>query len=271
MAKRGFSGVLMRAYGATDHEATVTRVENLTEDFLRIWFVSETLLQDAAIGPTAYLRFWFPNPEQPDVEQQRSYTVSEADPATGTFAIDVLLHTPAGPGSAWAKNATAGQTISVTSLGSKEFVVPEELPAGYLIVGDAASIPAINAILSELPPQLPAEVYLEQARETDRDIPLAQHPRAEIYWVQRTDETALADSIAAQDWSNWAAWLATESGSLKHLRKRLRDDFGFPKQEITAQVYWYWGRAFGKNRSKTQPMPLDTTTAEAATTESARK
>lgn len=271
MAKRGFSGVLMRAYGATDHEATVTRVENLTEDFLRIWFVSETLLQDAAIGPTAYLRFWFPNPEQPDVEQQRSYTVSEADPATGTFAIDVLLHTPAGPGSAWAKNATAGQTISVTSLGSKEFVVPEELPAGYLIVGDAASIPAINAILSELPPQLPAEVYLEQARETDRDIPLAQHPRAEIHWVQRTDETSLADSIAAQDWSNWAAWLATESGSLKHLRKRLRDDFGFPKQEITAQAYWYWGRAFGKNRSKTQPMPLDTTTAEAATTESAPK
>lgn len=53
--------------------------------------------------------------------------------------------------------------------------------------------------------------------------------------------------------------MAPESNSLKHLRSRLRDEFGFPKTEMHVQAYWHDQRAMGKERS------TDTTEAEGQT------
>ena len=60
--------------------------------------------------------------------------------------------------------------------------------------------------------------------------------------------TSLAAAIESRDWSNWYAWAGPEAGALKTLRTRLRDEFGFPKQEIHAQAYWTEGRAMGTKR-----------------------
>ncbi|HRQ01190.1 MAG TPA: siderophore-interacting protein, partial [Terrimesophilobacter sp.] len=238
MAKRGVNGAIMRSYGARDHEATVTGTEWLAPHFLRIRMSAPTLLHEVVVSPTAWLRFWFPDPQNPEVEHQRAYTLSEVDPDAGTLAVDVVMHEPAGPASAWAQRAEPGTTVSVTTLGSSRFDLPEELPAGYLVIGDAASLPAINAILSAVPADVPLEVYLELHDENDRLIPLVSHPRANVRWVPRRGETSFAAAIEARDWSNWYAWMAPESGSLKHLRKRLRDEFGFPRSETHAQAYW---------------------------------
>lgn len=253
MAKRGFTGVMMRGYGARDHEATVTEVVQLAPHFLRVRMTSETLLQDVVVAPTAWLRFWFPDPANPELEQQRAYTLSEVDEEMGAFAVDVVLHEPAGPASTWAKNAMPGSTVSVTTLGSSRFDLPEDLPAGYLLIGDSASIPAINAILSIVPAEVPIELYLEQHDEADRLIPLTTHSRARVHWIPRRGESSLAAAIEARDWSDWYVWAAPESGSLKQLRARLRDEFGFPKSETHAQAYWYYGRAFGSKRPKGLP------------------
>ncbi len=253
MAKRGFSGVMMRGYGARDHEAIVTEVQPLAPHFVRVRMSAPTLLQDVVVSPTAWLRFWFPDPERPEFEQQRAYTLSEVDEAAGTFAVDMVLHEPAGPASTWAAAAAPGTRVSVTTLGSSRFDLPDELPAGYLLIGDSASIPAINAILGTVPDEVPIEVYLEEHTSDDRLIPLHGHPRARVHWVPRRGEASLAAAIESRDWSDWYAWAAPESGSLKHLRGRLRDEFGFPKSETHAQAYWYFGRAFGANRSKAAP------------------
>ncbi|MFV0533478.1 MAG: ABC transporter ATP-binding protein/permease [Cumulibacter sp.] len=255
MAKRGLQGAMMRSFGAHDHEATVTGTELLAPDFLRIRMHSPTLLQEAEVAPTAWLRFWFPDPDGGETEYQRAYTLSEVDPESGTFAVDVVLHEPAGPASAWARRAEVGSRIAATSLGSSRFDLPDEFPAGYLIVGDSASIPGINGILRTVPHHVRIEVYLEQHSENDLLIPLVEHPRAVVHWIPRNGESSLAASIEARNWSDWYAWAATESGSLKALRSRLRDEFGFPKSEIHAQAYWFYGRAFGKNRSKADPEP----------------
>jgi len=250
MAKRGFNGAVTRAYGAKDHPATVRDIVHLAPHFVRVRFTSPTLLAQVIPAPTAFLRFWFPDPQDPQLEHQRAYTLSEVDLATGHFAVDVVLHEPAGLASAWMRKATVGQSINVTTLGFSSFEVPAELPDGCLLIGDSASLPAINAIVGAIPSQVPIEVYLEEHSELDAQLPLPTHPRLTLHWVPRNGEQSLSASLEVRDWSNWYAWSAPESGSLKYLRRRLRDDFGFPKSEIHAQAYWYYGRAFGSRRPK---------------------
>lgn len=245
---RGLQGALLRSFGGRDHEATVVEVTRVAPHFVRITMCSPTIFQDVVVEPTAFLRFWFPDPEGSDSEFQRIYTLVWTEPETGRFAVDMVLHEPSGPASHWAAKAEPGMTLPVVALGSKGFAVPEELPAGYLLIGDSASIPAINSILAALPSDVDVEVYLERHSPDDELIPLNDHPRRTLHWVDRTDELALAAAIEDRDWSNWAAWAGPEAGSLKHLRKRMRDVFGFPKSDLQAQAYWTQGREMGSRR-----------------------
>jgi ATP-binding cassette, subfamily B, bacterial IrtA/YbtP len=246
---RGFQGAMLRGFGARDHTATVIETVQIAPHFLRIRMVSPTLFEDAEAEPAAWLRFWFPDLDGSNTEFQRAYTITEADAPTGRFAVDVVLHDPAGPASTWARTVEPGATIAVMSLmGSSRFDMPDEQPAGYLLIGDSASIPGINGIIGTVPDDVPIELYLEQHDDNDTLIPLAQHPRLRVHWVARRDEKSLADAIESRDWSNWYAWATPEATTLKSVRKRLRDAFGFPKSEIHAQAYWSAGREMGTRR-----------------------
>ncbi|MFT3833677.1 MAG: ATP-binding cassette domain-containing protein [Micropruina sp.] len=266
---RGFQGALMRGFGARDHVATVTGTQWLAPHFLRLRLTSPTLFDDIEVETTTWLRFWFPDPDGGETEYQRAYTLTEADPDTGAFAVDFVLHTPAGPACLWAERAQPGDTVPVMTSLTAGFTVPEELPAGFLLVGDAASIPAINSVLGALPAQVPVELYLERHSAHDEAIPLGGHPRLRVHWTDRRDAGSLAASIAASDWSDWYAWAAPESGSLKALQTRLRDEFGFPKREIHARAYWIEGRSMGKVRGNTAETSPATTDAAVAGTPNA--
>ncbi|MEZ0341828.1 ABC transporter ATP-binding protein/permease [Mycobacterium sp. pV006] len=268
---RGFQGVMLRGFGARDHEATVLEKHYLAPHFVRVRLISPTLFEEVVAEPTSWLRFWFPDPDGSDTEFQRAYTITEADPDTGRFAVDMVLHEPSGPASTWARDVEPGATIAVMSLGSRGFAVaddPLDRPAGYLLIGDSASTPAINGIIGAVPHDIPIELYLEQHHDDDALIPLADHPRLTLHRVPRVDTGSLAAAVQARDWSNWYAWVGPEAASLKPLRARLRDEFGFPKQEVHAQAYWTQGRAMGSHRDGERQDPAETppptTTAEPA-------
>jgi ATP-binding cassette, subfamily B, bacterial IrtA/YbtP len=246
---RGFQGAMLRGFGARDHTATVIETVRIAPHFIRIRMQSPTLFDDAQAEPAAWLRFWFPDPEGSSAEFQRAYTISEADVSAGRFAIDVVLHDAAGPASLWARTVAPGAAIAVMSLmGSSRFDISDEQPAGYLLIGDSASIPGMNGIIGVVPDDVPIDMYLEQHDDNDTLIPLAAHPRLQVHWVSRRDEKSLAAAIENRDWSNWYAWATPEATTLKHIRTRLRDEFGFPKSEIHAQAYWSAGRAMGTRR-----------------------
>jgi len=246
---RGFQGVMLRSFGGRDHSATVIETVRIAPHFVRVRMESLTLFDDVVAEPTSWLRFWFPDPQGSNTEFQRAYTISEADVVAGRFAVDVVLHDPAGPASLWARTVEPGATISMMSLmGSSRFDIPHEQPAGYLLIGDSASIPGMNGIIGVVPDDVPIELYLEQHDENDALIPLAQHPRLRVHWVARRDEKSLAAAIESRDWSDWYAWATPEAATLKNVRVRLRDEFGFPKSEIHAQAYWNAGRAMGVHR-----------------------
>lgn len=261
--------MVLRGFGARDHEATVVEKVRLAPHFVRVRLVSPTLFEDAVAEPTAWLRLWIPDPDGADTEHQRAYTITEADPETGAFAVDFVLHEPAGPGSRWAALAQPGARVPVMSLGSTKFEPTGELPAGYLLFGDAASIPAINSILGVVPHGVPVELYLEEHSADDRLIPLAAHPRLRLHRVPRGDGTHLAAAVEARDWSDWSAWIAAEQTSFKLVRKRLREEFGFPKSELTGRAYWIHGRAMGRLRDgkEGEAAPIPEITAARGPTE----
>ncbi|HTX97914.1 MAG TPA: ABC transporter ATP-binding protein/permease [Mycobacterium sp.] len=246
---RGFQGVMLRSLGARDHTATVIETLKIAPHFVRVRMTSPTLFDEVVAEPAAWLRFWFPDPDGSTTEFQRAYTISEGDTATGRFAVDIVLHDPAGPASLWARTVQPGATIAVMSLmGSSRFDVPDEQPAGYLLIGDSASIPGMNGIIGVVPDDVPIEMYLEQHDDNDLLIPLAPHPRLRVHWVDRRDAKSLAAAIESRNWSNWYAWATPEATALKHVRTRLCDKFGFPKSELHAQAYWSAGRAMGTRR-----------------------
>lgn len=255
---RGVQGALLRGFGARDHTATVISTSPIAPHVIRIWLHSPTLFADSTVEPADWLRFWFPDPDGSDAEFQRAYTIAEGDAATGRFAVEMVLHEPAGPATHWARTVQPGARIAVISLmGSSRFELttdPDDQPAGYLLAGDSASIPGINAIIGTVAPDVPIELYLEQHSADDPLIPLREHPRLSVHWVPRRDATSLAAAIESRDWSNWYAWATPEAATLKALRVRLRDEFGFPKSEIHAQAYWNAGRAMGIDR-RSQDIP----------------
>jgi ATP-binding cassette subfamily B protein IrtA len=246
---RGFQGVLLRRLGARDHVATVVANERVAPNCARVTMSSPTLFEDLLRAPAESPRFWFPDPEGGSAEFPRAYTLVRADAESGEFAIDVVLHTSPGPACRWARAAQPGATIPVTPFGAARFEIPEDLPAGFLLIGDAAAIPAINSILAAVPPEIEVEVYLERHSADDELIELRDHPRRSVHWTDRADETSLAAAIEDRDWSDWRAWACVEAGSLTHLRKRLREQFGFPKAEFQGHASWTSDRAAGNRRS----------------------
>src|SRR5262245_2759302 len=133
---RGFQGAVLKLLCADDHQLTVTGKRHLSEHYLRLSFTTGAMLDDRPRHPTMWIRMWFADG---DKLHQRGYTLVDPDPAAKTVDIEFALHD--GVASRWACEAQPGDTIEVTVLGSN-FALPEPRPAGYVIVGDTASLPA---------------------------------------------------------------------------------------------------------------------------------
>jgi ATP-binding cassette subfamily B protein IrtA len=244
---RGFQGAVLKALGAVDHVLTVVAVEDVVAGYRRIRFTSPTLLDELELRPAAWIRLWVP--DEAGREHQRGYTVLDADPDTGELSIEFVLHEPVGPASAWAGRAEPGQQLRAAVYGATRFAPPDPGPAGYLLVGDPASTPAINSIIAAIPAEAPIELYLEWGHAGDADLPLATHPGLRVHRVARTaDGGAVVAALEQRDWSDWYAWIGAERRTVRRLRAALKDVHGFPKAEVKAQAYWVEGSSLGASR-----------------------
>lgn len=228
---RGFAGAVLKLLRAGDYELTVTSRTQVGPHYLRLSFAAAGMLDDRSLHPTQWIRMWFPDG---DKLHQRGYTLVNPDPAAATVDIEFALHD--GVASRWAENARPGDTIEVTVLGSS-FALPEPRPAGYLIVGDTASLPAINSLLAAIG-DAPARVFLEAAHEEDKQLPVG-YPS--VTWVDRKNAgEALVQAVqaAAFDASDHFGWVACDNRTTRAVAKLMREDFKIPRKSIKAQAYW---------------------------------
>jgi NADPH-dependent ferric siderophore reductase len=229
---RGFSGAVLKLLRAGDYQMTVTGKREIGPHYLRLSFTAGGMLGDKPLHPTQWIRMWF---TEGDKLHQRGYTLVDPDPAADTVDIEFALHD--GVAARWAQAAEPGDTIEVTVLGSN-FALPEPRPAGYVIVGDTASLPAINSLLAAIG-DAPARIFLEAPHEEDKQLPVLR--AADVSWVDRKNNgEALIETVAAAafDAADHFGWVACDNRTTRAVAKVLREDYKIPKKSIKAQAYW---------------------------------
>ncbi|MFE5539217.1 siderophore-interacting protein [Streptomyces sp. NPDC056492] len=236
---KGWEGVVLRLLRGKDFTFTVTGAEEVTEHYRRVHVTDGGLLAAAgeSVHPTMWVRLWFDNAGKPHT---RAYTLVDPDPGAGTFALEFALHD--GPASAWARAAKAGDTIEATVQGTG-FTAPAPAPERLLVIGDPASVPAINSLLDAYP-QTPATIWLETQHASDADLPVRLDPaRHEVRRVGRAG-SALVEQVKAElpelvaDPESAYVWLACDTATTRTLTAYLRKDLALPKQRVNGLGYW---------------------------------
>ncbi|MEV3988492.1 siderophore-interacting protein [Streptomyces sp. NPDC049837] len=233
----GWEGVVLRLMRGKDFTFTVRSTEEVADRYRRLRLTDGGMLAAIGTHPTMWVRLWFDHAGKP---HQRAYTVVDPDPAGGTFSLEFALHE--GRASDWARTARPGDTIEATVQGTG-FSVPDPLPSRLLVVGDPASLPAINSLLDSMP-LTPATIWFEVPHPSDADLPLrcdaAHH---EVHLIPRHDngarliETVRSTLPGLLDDGSYV-WIACDTATTRALASYVRKQLGVPKERLHALGYW---------------------------------
>lgn len=241
---KGWQGAVLKLLGGNDYQLTVTSTEWVTDAYLRLGFTGGGVLTEKPLHPTMWMRLWF---EADGKLHQRGYTLVDPDRETDTFTIEFAIHE--GTATDWAKQAKPGDTIPATLMGSK-FEFPEPAAQGWLIAGDAASLPAINSLLDAIAglpdPDVPVTIWFEFQHESDRELPLRVRPGQTVHWIERGDGTPIVESVRAAAFAapGHFGWVALESSATRAVTGILKGDYGIGRKSIKSQAYWIEGKSF---------------------------
>ncbi|MBC9725201.1 siderophore-interacting protein [Streptomyces sp. TRM68367] len=182
----------------------------------------------------------------------RSYTLRELRRGPDEIDIDFVLHEPAGPASAWAARAGAGDRVlvlgpAVADNRAIRFRPPEDTDL-VVVWGDETAVPAASAIVESLPAGLRARVWLEVPDAGDVQD-LVTEADAEINWLVRDTDGAEGSPMvlgALRDDRLPPAerpyvWLAGEAGQVKQLRRHFVGERGIDRRRVTFVGYWRHG------------------------------
>lgn len=239
----------------TEHDATVRYKSRVAPHVVRVGFTAASFLTSVLDLPAIWARVWFPDPCDPLVEHQRGYTVINPDYRAGTFEIDFALHSPSGPGSTWASNAKPGDSLKIVDAGTHHFELDPDAGA-LVLIGDSASIPAINQVLKRIPDKLEVRILIDVHRIEDIAIPIHHGTNAMLHWLPNQNNqvvTALEDTLA--DWRNIhqvQVWGANERNTSLRLRQSLKK---YNTNLPLCQGYWAKGHPMGHSRSVLRSHP----------------
>lgn len=198
-------------------EAEVVRAERLSPSFVRVHLAAPELAEFGVDGPSYDQRIKLVFPAEsgplpvlgrgedwyaewlalPEAERghMRTYTVRDVlgSGIDTRVVVDLVTHGTdghgeAGPGSRWAASATIGSRVLLLGprrgviYGGIEFAAPED--SELLLVGDETAVPAIAAVLGQLPLDAVGAAFLEVPLGVDVQS-LVHPPRVQVTWLPR--------------------------------------------------------------------------------------
>ena len=130
----------------------------------------------------------------------RTFTVQSSDPDAGTLTIDFALHEPAGhsPAGDWARGAKAGDLLGYRGPSDKKLT--DFLADNYICCADMTALPAISAILQDMPREAKGHAFIEITHKDDAQS-LDAPKGMELHWIVHPDpskpSTKAVDAIKA--------------------------------------------------------------------------
>ncbi|MEU5597380.1 siderophore-interacting protein [Streptomyces sp. NPDC020298] len=252
----------------------VVRTRRLGPSLVRVTFGGPDLHAFHSHGRDQSLSLFLPHPGQPepvvplelgdnwwqgwrelpdDVRAvMRSYTLRALRRDPDEIDIDFALHSPSGPASRWAADATPGDRVlllgpAVADNRAIRFRPPEGTDL-VVMWGDESAVPAACATLESLPAGTRVRAWLEVEHAGDiQDV--VTDADAEVTWLVR-DPSSTAGSPLALDALREArlpsaerpyAWIAGESGCVKTLRRHFVGERGIDRRRVTFVGYWRRG------------------------------
>ncbi|MFF4402203.1 siderophore-interacting protein [Streptomyces sp. NPDC001480] len=252
----------------------VVRTRRLGPSLARVTFGGPDLHAFHSHGRDQSLSLFLPHPGQPepvvplelgdnwwqgwrelpdDVRAvMRSYTLRALRRDPDEIDIDFALHSPSGPASRWAADATPGDRVlllgpAVADNRAIRFRPPEGTDL-VVMWGDESAVPAACATLESLPAGTRVRAWLEVNHAGDiQDV--MTDADAEVTWLVR-DPGGSAGAPPALDALRDArlpaaerpyAWIAGESGCVKALRRHLVGERGIDRRCVTFVGYWRRG------------------------------
>ena len=239
----------------------VSDVETLNAHMMRITLEGGDLSTYESAGPDCFIYTFFPRAETPDKhaiehdftweywrtlpvdEQQvgRYYTVRSFDPGRAAMQIDVVVHGN-GPGSTWA-STRAARGDAVAFWGPRTAYAPPDGTTQWLLVGDETGLPAIGAILEDLPAGAHAEVVIELP-DAEMKLPLSSTATFNVRWVLRDGAeagmtTSLLDAVREMELADGVyAWGGAEFEAMKTIKAYLSDERGLTSAQLSMVGYW---------------------------------
>jgi NADPH-dependent ferric siderophore reductase len=200
-----------------------------TDDHVKLFFAS-TAQEQAA------LENWSPtNASEGPRPAMRDYTPRRYDPQTGELDIDFVLHGE-GPAATWAAQAEPGQFLHIA--GPRGSMVVPDIFDSYLLIGDETALPAIARRLESLPSNRSALVVVEVANPQEQQV-FESAAQVDVIWIVRGEQDlqSVVRRLEMPEGKLYA-WVATESGLSRKLRRVLLDHFGLDEEFVKAAGYW---------------------------------
>lgn len=237
--------------------APVARTERVTPAMVRVTLRGGDLAEFVNAGTDSHVVLYFypPGAALPEPltatsaraafatlrPEMRSYTVRRFDEPSQELDIDFVLHDNPGPAARWARDAAPGDELIF--VGPSPAYEPDPVAPHFLLVGDESALPAIQATLPELPPDVDVTVIVEVADAGER-----QPMPVDVHWVHRDggaadDPARLQAALAAAGPLDPAtdAWLAGERTVMHALRSQLIEQAGLPRHRVRPTTYWRMG------------------------------
>jgi NADPH-dependent ferric siderophore reductase len=174
----------------------------------------------------------------------RSYTVRGHDPVRHELDFDFVLH-GSGVAATWAANARPGDPLIL--VGPSPAYAPDPDVPRHLLAGDETALPAISAMLAELPATAEVTVVLEVADEAEEQ-PLRGPAGTDVRWLHRDGRPPgtpdlLVPAIRGLGAFSGDVWAAGERTVMHAVRAHLLDDLGLDRRHVRTTMYWRHGQA----------------------------
>lgn len=223
-------------------ELTVTTVEHVTPNMLRITLASDDLADFTSAAPDDHIKIFLDNGAlEPDM---RDYTPRRFDSARKELVLDFAIH-EAGPATAWALAAKPGGTLRIG--GPRGSAVISGVTS-WLLIGDETALPAIGRRIEELAVDHRATVVAtvenageEQTFESAADVSVTYVHRPLDEAANATSLIAALDTLEIQP--RTFAWIAAEASVARAVRTYLVEQRGHSLQWLKAAGYWTRGKA----------------------------